>query len=211
MPSFEPMRGFVARCEAVIASSASLTATLPMLSSICCCTWKADAADSDILGRRTRVRPPAGVASLGASGAAAVILLGIVGPPAHSAAAGSLQISKAWTLPAGEVGANSPLLMTIRNNGAEADSLLRARCPVANFLEKHTVDRGEGAPAMRAVASIPMPPDQTVTLNISGYHLMLLQTRQPLAAGDRFVCSVTFAKAGTLDVDVLVASGEPGL
>lgn len=147
---------------------------------------------------------------MGASGAAAAILMGVVVLATHGAAAGSLQISKAWTLPVSEVGANSPLLMTIRNNGAEADSLLRARCPIANFLEKHTVDRGEGAPAMRAVASIPVPPNQTVTLDISGYHLMLLQTRQPLAAGDRFVCSVAFAKAGTLDVDVQVASGEPG-
>jgi hypothetical protein len=62
--------------------------------------------------------PPAGIASLGASGAAAAILLGIVALPVHAADAGSLQISKGalW----GEVGANSPLLMTIRNNGAEA-------------------------------------------------------------------------------------------
>ena len=209
MLSFEPMRGFFARYEAVITCSASLTAALPLLSSVCGCAFKADPADSDILGKRSRVRPPAGIASLGASGAAAAILLGIVALPAHAADAGSLQISKAWTL-RGEVGANSPLLMTIRNNGAEADSLLRARCPVANFLEKHTVDRGEGAPAMRAVASIPVPPNRTVTLSSSGYHLMLLQIRQPLAVGDRFVCSVAFAKAGTLDVDVQVASGEPG-
>ena len=63
---------------------------------------------------------------------------------------------------------------------------------------------------MRAVASIPVPPNQTVTLNISGYHLMLLQTRQPLASGERFVCTVAFAKAGTVDVEVQVASVEPG-
>ena len=208
MVSFEPMRGFFARYEAVITCSASLTAALPLLSSVCGCAFKADPADSDILGKRSRVRPPAGIASLGASGAAAAILLGIVALPVHAADAGSLQISKGalW----GEVGANSPLLMTIRNNGAEADSLLRARCPVANFLEKHTVDRGEGAPAMRAVASIPVPPNRTVTLSSSGYHLMPLQIRQPLAVGDRFVCSVAYAKAGTLDVDVQVASGEPG-
>ena len=145
MLSFEPMRGFFARYEAVITCSASLTAALPLLSSVCGCTFKADPADSDILGKRSRVRPPAGIASLGASGAAAAILLGIVALPAHAADAGSLQISKAWTL-RGEVGANSPLLMTIRNNGAEADSLLRARCPVANFLEKHTVDAAREPP-----------------------------------------------------------------
>ena len=186
---------------------ADLIATLSLLS---CGTWKADPADSDILRERSKIRPLASVASLGASRAAATILLAIVALPAYSAAASSLQISKAWAVPVGEVGGNSPLLMTIKNNGTQADTLLRARCPVANFVEKHTVDRGEGAPAMRAIASIPVPPNQTVTLNISSYHLMLLQTRQPLATGERFVCSVAFAKAGTLDVDVQVAPGEPG-
>jgi len=127
-----------------------------------------------------------------------------------SAMAGSLEVSKAWTPPVSETGGNSPLLMTIRNNGDDADNLLRARCPVANFIEKHTVDRGEGAPAMRSISSIAIPPRQTVTLNGGGLHLMLLQMRQVLAAGERFVCSVSFAKAGPLDVEVVVASQAPG-
>jgi copper(I)-binding protein len=122
--------------------------------------------------------------------------------------AGSLQISKAWT-PEGQIGGDAPLLMTITNQASEADSLLRARCPVANFLEKHTVDHGEGAPAMRPVASIPVPPNQSITLTPRSYHIMLLQLRQTLSAGQHFVCSAVFAKAGTLDVEVEVAAGEP--
>jgi periplasmic copper chaperone A len=122
--------------------------------------------------------------------------------------AGSLQISKAWT-PEAQMGGDAPLLMTIENQGSEADSLLRARCPVANFLEKHTVDRGEGAPAMRAISSIPVPPNRTITLTPGSYHLMLLQLRQSLSVGQHFVCSAVFAKAGALDVGVEVALGEP--
>jgi len=128
--------------------------------------------------------------------------------PSFGAIAGSLQLSKAWT-PEAQIGSDGPLLMTIANQGSEADSLLRARCPVANFLEKHTVDRGEGAPAMRAISSIPVPPNQTITLTPGSYHLMLLQLRQSLSVGQHFVCSVVFAKAGVLDVGVEVAPGEP--
>jgi periplasmic copper chaperone A len=122
--------------------------------------------------------------------------------------AGSLQISKAWT-PEAEIGGDAPLLMTIANQGSEADNLLRARCSVANFLEKHTVDRGEGAPAMRVVSSIPVPPNQTITLTPGSYHLMLLQLRQALVIGQHFVCSAVFAKTGVLDIEVEVALGEP--
>ena len=128
--------------------------------------------------------------------------------PSYGATAGSLQISKAWA-PEAQIGGDAPLLMTIANQGSEADNLVRARCPVANFLEKHTVDRGEGAPAMRAISSIPVPPNQTITLTPGSYHLMLLQLRQPLSVGQHFVCSAVFAKAGALDVGVEVARGEP--
>jgi copper(I)-binding protein len=38
---------------------------------------------------------------------------------------------------------------------------------------------------------------------------MLLQLRQTLSAGQHFVCSAVFAKAGTLGVEVEVAAGEP--
>lgn len=139
---------------------------------------------------------------------AIVLTVAFVCLPSGGARAGSLQISKAWT-PEAQIDGDAPLLMTIANQGSEADSLLRARCPVANFLEKHTVDRGEGAPAMRAISSIPVPPNQTITLTPGSYHLMLLQLRQSLSVGQHFVCSVVFTKAGALDVGVEVALGEP--
>ena len=95
--------------------------------------------------------------------------------------------------------------MTIRNDAAEADALLRVRCPFANFSEKHTVDRGEGAPAMRAVKSIPIPENKTIELKPDGYHVMLLQTRQKLVDGETFTCAVAFQKAGTKETEVQVS------
>ena len=95
--------------------------------------------------------------------------------------------------------------MTIRNDAAEADAVLRVRCPIANFSEKHTVDRGEGAPAMREVKSIPVPENRTIELKPDGYHVMLLQTRQKLADGETFTCAVVFQKAGTRETEVQIS------
>ena len=122
------------------------------------------------------------------------------------AASGSeaLQISEAWVPAANRIGIDVPLLMTIKNSSDDADSLLRVRCPVANFAEKHTVDRGEGSPAMRAISSIPVAPRTGLVLKPDQYHLMLLQTRQPLVAGETFSCSVVFQKAGTIETEVHV-------
>jgi hypothetical protein len=118
----------------------------------------------------------------------------------------ALKVAAAWVPATDKVGADVPLLLTVHNEDAAEDALLRVRCPVANFSERHTVDRGEGAPAMRSVRSIPIVGAGTTVLKADGYHIMLLQTRQPLAAGETFTCAVDFQKAGTIETEVNVRS-----
>jgi copper(I)-binding protein len=116
----------------------------------------------------------------------------------------AIRISDAWVHASDQVGGNAALSMTIKNDADAADALMRVRCPVANFSEKHTVDRGEGAPAMRAIQSIPIAAGTTTTLKPDAYHVMLLQTRQALVAGEAFKCAIVFQKAGTIETEVKI-------
>jgi periplasmic copper chaperone A len=116
----------------------------------------------------------------------------------------TLRVAEAWVPATDKVGADVPLLMIVHNEADAGDALLRVRCPVANFSERHTVDRGEGAPAMRTIPSIPIAAGGTTVLKPDGYHIMLLQIRQPLVAGEKFACSVNFQKAGTIETEVNV-------
>jgi len=125
--------------------------------------------------------------------------------PGFAAAGDALQVTSARVRASDEIGVDLPLLMTIKNETAEADAILRVRCPFANFSEKHAVDRGEGAPAMRPVKSIPIPEGKTTELRQDGYHVMLLQTRQKLVDGETFTCAVAFQKAGTKETEVQVS------
>ena len=122
-----------------------------------------------------------------------------------AAAGDTLQVTNAHVYASDETGIDVPLLMTVRNDASEADALLRVRCPFANFSERHTVDRGEGAPAMRAVKSIPVPENKTTELKPDGFHVMLLQTRQKLTVGETFACAITFQKAGTKETEVQIS------
>ena len=146
------------------------------------------------------------IAPSGRSGFLAIglVAVGLWLTPEFAAAGDALQVTNARVPASDEVGIDLPLLMTIRNDTAEADAILRVRCPFANFSEKHTVDRGEGAPAMRAVKSIPIPENKTIELKQDGYHVMLLQTRQKLVDGETFTCAVAFQKAGTRETEVKV-------
>ena len=128
-----------------------------------------------------------------------------IGSMAHGGES-TLKVADAWVPTAEKVGVDVPLSLTVQNESGADDTLLRVRCPVANFSERHTVDRGEGAPAMRSVRSIPIAASGATVLKADGYHIMLLQTRQPLATGDKFTCAIDFQKAGTIETEVNVRS-----
>lgn len=119
----------------------------------------------------------------------------------------TIEISNAWTPALAQTRVDTPVYMTIANRSEGADSLVRVRCPVADFAEKHATDRGEGGLAMREVKAIVIPSGGTVTLAPRGAHLMLLHTKQALQPGETFTCSIVFQKAGTLPVEVTVAPG----
>jgi copper(I)-binding protein len=59
---------------------------------------------------------------------------------------------------------------------------------------------------MRTVRSIPIAGGGYTSLKPDGYHVMLLQTRQSLAPGEKFTCSIDFQTAGTIETEVNVRS-----
>jgi periplasmic copper chaperone A len=154
---------------------------------------------------RARRAALSGRARFLALGLVAGVVAGLGLTPGFAAAGDALQVTSARVPASDQIGVDLPLLMTIRNDATEADAILRVRCPFANFSEKHTVDRGEGAPAVREVKSIPIPQNKTVELKRDGYHVMLLQTRQKLVDGETFTCAVVFQSAGTKETEVQVS------
>ena len=131
-------------------------------------------------------------------------------PVGEAQVQGTIEVSNAWTPASAQTRIDVPVYMVIANRTDAPDSLLRVRCPVADFAEKHVTDRGEGGAAMREVRAIAIPPGAVVTLTPRGAHLMLLHTKQALQLGETFTCSVVFQKAGTVPVEVTVAPGGAG-
>jgi copper(I)-binding protein len=81
--------------------------------------------------------------------------------------------------------------------------LVSITSPSAATVEIHSMVHENGKMKMRAVESIALPAGKTVNLGKSGNHVMLLNLKQPLKAGDSvpFTLTVQFADKHKATVD----------
>lgn len=93
-------------------------------------------------------------------------------------------------------------------------SLVSASSPVAGVTEIHEMAMEKDVMKMRAVPRLDVAPGKPAELKPGGYHVMLLDLKQPLKAGDSVPITLTFEKADksrqTVEVKATVrALGAP--
>jgi copper(I)-binding protein len=124
---------------------------------------------------------------------------------AHEFKAGSIVIDHPWsraTPPGAKVAAG---YVALRNEGGEADRLVAASGEIAGRTEIHemAVD-GNGVMTMRPVAGVDIPAGGSAELKPGGFHIMFLDLRTGAKEGETFRGSLTFEKAGTIEVEFAV-------
>ena len=95
--------------------------------------------------------------------------------------------------------------MTLINNGDSGDRLLAAKTPVADSVQFHSVSEENGVSRMREMRAVEVPPGGKVTFSPGGMHIMVVGLKQPLKEGQTFPLSLTFEKAGKVEVTVSIA------
>ena len=130
---------------------------------------------------------------------------------AASAQTAQLEVSNAWARATPAKAENGIAFLTIRS--PTPDRLISVSSPVAKKAELNTMEMAGMVMKMRPIASLDIPAGQPVTLKPGGDHVMLLGLNGPLREGQSFPLTLTFEKAGTRDVTVVVekpgASGPP--
>ena len=100
--------------------------------------------------------------------------------------------------------------MKIENKGA-ADQLISASSPVAGEVQLHEMAMDGNVMKMRQVKDISVPAGGAVELKPGGLHLMFMNIKAPLTAGESVPVKLKFAKAGEVEVKMPVnAMGNPG-
>jgi len=140
----------------------------------------------------------------------------LLAAPAHAddVRAGDLVISQGWSraTPGGaKIGGG---YITIENKGSAPDRLVAVSGDVAGRIEIHEMAVTDGVMTMRPLENgLAIAPGKTVKLAPGGFHLMMMDLKNPLKQGDRIAVTLEFEKAGkvtaSLDVQGVGAAG-PG-
>lgn len=108
---------------------------------------------------------------------------------AAQAWAGEVAVSGAWaraTAPGQEVA-----VMQFSITSKKEAQLVAISSPVAGVVEIHRMSHDNGVMKMHAIESLPLPAGKAVDLEAGGIHVMLLNLKQPLKAGESVPFSVT--------------------
>ena len=129
--------------------------------------------------------------------------------------AGDLVITQPWSraTPGGAKIAGG--FLTIENKGAAPDRLIGGSGDIAGKVEIHEMAMNNGVMTMRPLdKGLAIEPGKTVKLAPGGYHLMLMDLKNPLKQGEKVPLELQFEKAGkvtvSLDVQGVGAQGPAG-
>jgi copper(I)-binding protein len=138
--------------------------------------------------------------------AATALIFAAFAAEAHEFKLGSLTIADPWARPTAGPNKLGAAYFTLKNDGQEADRLESMSSPDADRVELHENLQGaDGVMKMRPVeGGLVIPPGGTVQLQPGGYHLMLMGLSHNLEEGQHLPLKLTFAHAGSVEVEVHV-------
>lgn len=120
--------------------------------------------------------------------------------PGAATSTGGITVTDAWARTSATMDGAGAAYMILHNGGSEADKLVGAATSVATTVEMHESSEMDGMMSMSPVDSIEVPAGGQAELAPGGLHIMLIGLTQELKAGDKITLTLTFEKAGQVEV-----------
>jgi periplasmic copper chaperone A len=120
---------------------------------------------------------------------------------------GSIHISQPWARATPKGASSGAAYMTITNKGSAPDRVSCVSSDVSAKCQIHSMTMDNGVMKMRPVeGGLEVKPGETVTLKPSGFHVMLVDLKQPLQQGKTAEATLKFENAGTVKVEFPIAA-----
>jgi copper(I)-binding protein len=132
--------------------------------------------------------------------------LWLAAPPAAAtdSQVGDIRIERPWARATAGNSRIGAVYFTLEAVGAAPDRLLWVQTPMAASAELHTHMMHDNVMQMRPVGAIDVNPGTPTVLEPGGLHVMLIDLKVPLKAGDTFPLALQFERAGRVDIAVPV-------
>ncbi|MYM87837.1 copper chaperone PCu(A)C [Rugamonas sp. FT82W] len=111
-------------------------------------------------------------------------------------------VSEAWVR--GTVAAQKATGAFMTLTSAQDSRLVGASSPAAGVVEVHEMKMAGDVMRMRQIDGLALPAGQPVQLSPGGYHLMMMQLKQPLANGEKIPLTLEFEDAHKVRSKVVV-------
>lgn len=133
---------------------------------------------------------------------------------AHAQEAG-VAVEQAWARATPGAVRTGAAYLTLVNKGKESDRLVGMSTPVADSASLHETKMEGGIMQMRPLGAVDLAPGKRLELKPGGNHIMLEGLKHPLKEGEHFPLTLTFERAGSREVTVMVgkvgAMGPAGM
>ncbi|GAP10829.1 uncharacterized protein conserved in bacteria [Bellilinea caldifistulae] len=98
-------------------------------------------------------------------------------------------------------GSNSAIYMVIYNQSNQNDRLIAAKTDVAESVEIHQTRMENDIMMMQKVDGVDIPAGSKVELKPGGYHIMLINLKKDLKAGEKLAFTLVFEKQGEINLE----------
>jgi hypothetical protein len=134
----------------------------------------------------------------------ALLLIAIGAATAHEFSSKDITVAHPWAraTPGGVTVGGA--YFEIKAAAGKGDRLVGARSAAAGSVEIHTHAIEQGIAKMRRIDGLAIKGGESVVLKPGGYHMMLVDLKKPLKEGDLLKFTLTFEKAGDIEVEATV-------
>jgi len=132
------------------------------------------------------------------------LLVGVIATSAAQSPSATVAVEKPWARATPGKSTTGAVYMTLVDRATTPDRLIGVSSPVAARAQIHTAGQENGVMKMREVEALPVEPGKPIEFKPGGYHIMMLDLKQPLKEGDSVPVTLSFEKAGRVEVIVPV-------
>lgn len=129
---------------------------------------------------------------------------------ATGATPGKLEIHDAWAREAPPNAAVMAAYLTLHNHSAQTYTLVSAASADFERVEIHRTQQQDGMTTMIPVSRVMLSANGSVSFQPGGLHLMLMQPKKPLKAGDAVTLRLFFSDESSLSISAPVKKAAPG-